>query len=454
MNFNVAKWYLALGVSYVTTPFMLAAESPSSFVPKKIISGALHNCVLSTSGQVKCWGNNDEAALGSGSRTPMGKLPNSMGSNLPLVDLGKNIVVKDMCAGWGFSCAATTTGRVKCWGTNTSGQLGQELPNNLVGYRANEMGDNLPWTNLGTGFVATDVQCGYHSACALNNKGQVKCWGDNVANQLGRKIPGRNDLGKRVGDMGDHLPYLSLPPVTSLSFGEVHGCAKTESAVYCWGSNHYGQAGMESSANITELPPNVTDLRSVKLEDPGTATTIHSVTAGDYHSCATYSTGMPSKKKTKCWGFNANGQLGIGSADEGKGRLPGTMGSKLPELQLDANNFMQIENYRAYSCALKQNGATLCWGLNDIGQLGLGDLVDRGKKPEDLGVYLKPVDLGLPVIALSHGAISSSTCALLINHEVKCWGRGDYGQLGYEDDLSRGDVPSDMGDNLPFVRYK
>ena len=130
------------------------------------------------------------------------------------------------------------------------------------------------------------------------------------------------------------------------------------------------------------------------------------------------------------------------------------MGSKLPELHLDSSNFIQIENYYSSSCALKRNGTVQCWGSNGVGELGLGDTVNRGKKKEDLGSNLKHVDLGLPALALSHGSSAASVCALLINHEIKCWGSGFSGQLGYEDNVSRGGSPNDMGDNLPFVRYK
>ena len=45
------------------------------------------------------------------------------------------------------------------------------------------------------------------------------------------------------------------------------------------------------------------------------------------------------------------------------------------------------------------------------------------------------------------------TCAVLDDDKVKCWGSGDYGQLGYGDSSSRGDGPGEMGDNLPAVVF-
>lgn len=429
-------------------------ELTPTFDPKKIISGGRHTCVISAAGTVKCWGSNTNGELGIGSTTSLGLSPDTMGSNLPTLDLGKGVVVKDMCAGEGFSCALTTSGRVKCWGNNNMGQLGQEVAGARVGSAPGQMGDNLPWTNLGTDFVTTDLQCGNSSACAVNTKGQVKCWGRNSQLELGRKIEGRTNLGNKPGDMGNKLPYLPLPPVKSVSMGVYHACAASAEAVYCWGINDYGHSGVEIATTPMELAADAKDARKVKLEDDGVKTTIHAMMAGSETVCAEYSAGTPAKRKVKCWGSNDDGVFGAGIADATVGQKPGTMGSKLPELLLDSSQFIQRELYNFFSCGLKRNGTVQCWGTNDAGQLGLGDNVARGRKPEDMGSNLKHLDLGLPVLALSHGSLANGICALFINHEIKCWGVGNSGQLGYEDNLSRGGNPMDMGDNLPYVRYK
>lgn len=454
MTFHVKAYHLILSITCLTTSSIFAAEYSSTFVPKKIISGWAHNCILSTGGQVKCWGYNGNGALGSGSRINVGDHPNSMGPNLPTLDLGKNVLVKDMCAGRTFSCALTTTGRVKCWGDNSNGQLGQEIMSASVGSEPNQMGDNLPWTSLGADFEAKTIQCGGYFACAINTKGQMKCWGGNSSNQLGFTIAGRKSLGTKVGDMGDKLPYLPLPPVKSASLGIRHSCAATSNAVYCWGNNNYGQAGIESTSDTLELPKDIKDLQKVRLEDDGVPTTIHTVMSGAEYICIEYSAGTPAKRKTKCWGDNGRGQLGIGSTASTIGKKSGTMGSKLPELHQDSSLFIQVEPHNYYSCALKRNGKVQCWGWNSTGQLGLGDTFDRGKQPEDLGSRLPHIDLGLPALALSHGFYATSACALLVNHEIKCWGGGALGQLGYEDSMARGTSPSDMGENLLFVSYK
>lgn len=429
-------------------------DAGPTFLPKKIVSGSRHTCLISKTGQLKCWGFNNEGQLGVGSTLNIGGLLDTMGPSLPIVDLGNDVVVKDMCVGSGFSCALATTGGVKCWGVNNSGQLGQEATR-TIGGSASDMGDKLPWTNLGTNFVATEVHCGTASACALNTKGQVKCWGRNGEVELGRKVEGRTNLGDKQGDMGDKLPYLPLPTVSKVVIGTYHACASSSQNIYCWGINDFGHSGTESTAGSIELPADGTnDTLKVKLEDAGVSTTIYNLFSGDEHICAQYTAGMETQRKIKCWGSNSSGQLGIGSAADNIGRKEGTMGSKLLDLQVDSSDFIQIEAYATFSCALKKNGVVQCWGGNSSGQLGLGDTVSRGKKPTDLGKNLPDVNLSLPVLALSHGPMSPSVCALFINHEIKCWGAGADGQLGYEDKQSRGGQEGEMGDNLPFVRYK
>src|SRR6202140_1352588 len=65
-----------------------------------------------------------------------------------------------------------------------------------------------------------------------------------------------------------------------------------------------------------------------------------------------------------------------------------------------------------------------------ICNLGYGDTTARGDMPGDMGANLPFVDVGVPVDALASGY--SHTCALA-GGAVKCWGRNDSGQLGYGD---------------------
>jgi len=105
----------------------------------------------------------------------------------------------------------------------------------------------------------------------------------------------------------------------------------------------------------------------------------------------------------------------------------------------------------AYSCFILDNGSVKCWGENNLGQLGLGDIINRGDNSSDMGDNLTIVDLGTGRTATAIATGDSHTCALLDNASVKCWGENSYGQLGLGDNSTRGDNSSEMGDNLPII---
>ena len=92
-----------------------------------------------------------------------------------------------------------------------------------------------------------------------------------------------------------------------------------------------------------------------------------------------------------------------------------------------------------YSCAILYGGVIKCWGVNNHGQLGLGDTAYRGDGPGEMGDALDAVDLGPGRTAKMIDAGNDHTCAVLDDDSVKCWGKNNYAQLGLGDTASRGD---------------
>jgi alpha-tubulin suppressor-like RCC1 family protein len=105
----------------------------------------------------------------------------------------------------------------------------------------------------------------------------------------------------------------------------------------------------------------------------------------------------------------------------------------------------------AHTCALLDDGGVKCWGVNDEGSLGVGDDSPHGSGKNEMGDSLPAVTLGLGAEAVAIDAGGSHACALLSDGDLKCWGLNDRGQLGLGDEQSRGDDASEMGDNLPVV---
>eukprot|EP01083_Nonionella_stella_P102228 290648_1 len=74
-----------------------------------------------------------------------------------------------------------------------------------------------------------------------------------------------------------------------------------------------------------------------------------------------------------------------------------------------------------------------CFGRNDYGQLGYGDTNNRGDEANEMGDTLLEIDLGTSFIPMQIVAGYAHTCALSTANKVKCFGINRYGQLGYGD---------------------
>ena len=130
------------------------------------------------------------------------------------------------------------------------------------------------------------------------------------------------------------------------------------------------------------------------------------------------------------------------------------MGDNLPAVDLGTGRrAVEISAGELHTCARLDDGQVKCWGSNNSGQLGLGDEIDRGIQPGEMGDSLPAIDLGTGRSALEIVAGRTSTCTRLDNGESKCWGSNGYGGLGLGDTNYRGDGPGEMGDNLPAIDF-
>ena len=117
--------------------------------------GDVHTCAILDNDKVKCWGLNYEGGLGYGDKNDRGELPNSMGDSLPYVDLGTGrtavAIGTAYCPGSAHTCAILDNDAMKCWGGGSYniGQLGYGDTTSR-GDGPNEMGDNLPYVDLGS----------------------------------------------------------------------------------------------------------------------------------------------------------------------------------------------------------------------------------------------------------------------------------------------------------------
>lgn len=130
-----------------------------------ISAGGSHSCALLQSGIVTCWGSNDLGELGDGT---------TMQRSTPVPVLGVLGVIA-VGAGSRFSCGLTKTGSVQCWGKNDQGQLGD----------GTTVGRTTAAVVQGLGGVASRLSVGRAHSCVVLTTGTVRCWGDNGSGQLG-----------------------------------------------------------------------------------------------------------------------------------------------------------------------------------------------------------------------------------------------------------------------------
>ncbi len=291
------------------------------------------------------------------------------------------------------------------------------------------------------------LSAGNSMTCAITGAGVLKCWGQNNADgALGQGDS--NNRGDQAGEMGDSLTPVPLGTgrsAVAVSSAGDHSCVLLDNAsVKCFGWNGGGQLGLGDGSARGDGPGELGD--ALPAVDLGTGRTAVAVSANGSQSCAILDNGQ-----LKCWGDNLFGQLGQGDGTR-RGDNAGEMGDALLPINLGTGRTATaVATGRSHTCAILDNGSVKCWGWNLFGQLGLGDTGDRGGAAGQMGDALPAVDLGTgrTAVALSAGFVT--TCALLDNGQVKCWGVNSAGQLGLGDTAARGDGPGEMGNALPPV---
>jgi len=241
-----------------------------------VAAGGSHTCALTVGGGVKCWGRNTRGQLGDGTQTDR---------STPVDVSGLGTGVAAIAAGAYHTCALTTTGAVKCWGENASGQLGD----------GTKVVRSTPVAVSGLGGRVAAVGANAFHTCVLMTTGSVQCWGWNRFGQLGD------------GTLIDRLTPVAvsgLSGVAGIATGEFHNCARTRAgALKCWGWNGQGQLG--DGTMKRRLSP---------VAVSGLGSGVVAVATGGRHTCARTGAGA-----IKCWGWNKTGQLGDGTtADRSK----------------------------------------------------------------------------------------------------------------------------------------
>ncbi len=206
----------------------------------QISLGRYHSCAVLNDKTVKCWGYNSSGQLGNNSTTqsltPVAvKLPDPDPSDtVPPLDLSN---VSKIDLNGIHSCAILEDKTVKCWGSNSSGQLGNNSTTNSPTSVDVSGLSGVSQIALGGSYTCAALVDDTNTT-GINEAGTVKCWGNNNYGELGNNSTTDSLIPVDVFDLND---------VSQIAFGIAHSCVLLNSGnIKCWGSNTYNQLGFST----------------------------------------------------------------------------------------------------------------------------------------------------------------------------------------------------------------
>jgi len=278
----------------------------------------------------------------------------------PLVAVGRRLSTAGLSNGGGSACVVNVDGTVSCWG----GYFASAWTVTPVTWTVPDIAD------------AVNVSVSEQHACALRVSGQIACWGANTYGQLGNGTTNPS--------------FLSPVAVSGISDAvqvEVVGgksCALHQSGtVSCWGV---------VGTTVSHVPTPVAGLSGATR-----------IAVEYFHSCALVA------GTVKCWGVNANGQLGDGT----------NLDSSTPVTVVGISDATAIGTAGWSSCAVQSGGTVSCWGSNDKGQLGDGTTTSSNVPVATSGLTgIESLDGGYKTM-----------CATGVDGTGSCWGDNTWGAL-------------------------
>jgi hypothetical protein len=161
--------------------------------------------------------------------------------------------------------------------------------------------------------------------------------------------------------------------------------------------------------------PTITLPAIVSMETSGGLANTFAKVQGGRQSDQNASCGMHTSGELLCWGANNVGQLGLG--------ITGPLMPTPIVATSIGGQVIDFDTNGATVCAIKPNLNLYCWGANTYGQVGTGSPTSHIATP-----YHVQLPKGVMVQEVSVGDLQ--TCALTTDGRVFCWGSNQYGQIG------------------------
>jgi hypothetical protein len=204
-------------------------------------------------------------------------------------------IVRDVAFGLDHTCVLLDPDVVRCFGSNTHGQLGYgDMLSRGDGAGPPANAADVPLQGV------TDLGLGNWHSCAIAN-GALYCWGRNEDGQLGVGDSGSTPNPNPRGPVG-----FAGAEATDVEASAWHTCAVVDGGVRCWGRGADGALGYGDTMSRTTPGP------AISIYGGGT---ILDLAVGGAHTCVLL---MPGR--VRCWGNNDFGQLGYGDTTPARSR--------------------------------------------------------------------------------------------------------------------------------------
>jgi alpha-tubulin suppressor-like RCC1 family protein len=324
----------------VNTSGVLAGKKVTS-----ISAGNSHTCAIAD-GEAYCWGVNYFGMLGNGTNTR---------SNVPVkVDVGGVLAGKKVTSvsTGQFSSCAIADGQAYCWGSKTSGSLGDGTDSNITGVYSSNKPVKVDTRNLPPNSTVVSLSTMGGASCIVVSNGKIYCWG--MENYNG--ITNIALLPTEIIFTGD----LANKSASYVSVGAGTNCLIAEGKAYCWGGSGWGQLGDGSYSAPYKTSPVAVNANGL-LKDK----VVTSIASSILHTCAV------ADGQVYCWGFEARGSFGT---NKGSGLNLAPVGIYTDGvLKNKTIKSVSVDQYN--SCFISSDSLAFCTGDNPYGQLGNGSLI-------------------------------------------------------------------------------
>lgn len=340
---------------------------------------------------------------------------------------GRCVVAEDARKAFGVAghaCIDAGTG-VRCWGDNLAGQVGNGTLG--TGFPDGPVLDFGTVSHLGVGFDFT---------CALSVFGTAYCWGRTAGGRLGRHF--EEKISATPSAVED------LPSLVDLCSTRSGTCALgVDGTTWCWGPGLSSEMTFEAGGVSPWLVPGVPAGKSLECGEEGVCL-------------------LSTEADVWCWGGNSFGLAAPGQSDsvvsahqvvsgaamlrvggysacawdaDGGARCWGIpLGAdftaeavapvKATQMPADWENVIDISGFPSLQCLVLSDGKSICRGLSDA------PVGHHNSKPGEYGEVL----VEEPLIGLQGRGAASSTvealCGLSTSGQVYCWGKSENGLLG------------------------